>query len=284
MRKLITFITASITGMAAVVVLLFSISIAALLFSKGHAVISWEFLSTISSEAGASGGILWQIVGSLILIATAAAVALPIAVSLALLHSFFLPADSRSQRFLGFTLQIFNAVPSIIFGILGLLVFTHYLEWGKSWLAGGILLGIMIVPTIAIMVAHRISVIRPALLESAFGLGLNKGQIVRSVVIPQCSPALISGLLLGLARAAGETAPILFVATIFSGATLPHGIKEQPVLALPYHIFILAQDSFDDSSRANLWGAALVLVAIVSFFGLLSIPIRQKLRDAADHA
>lgn len=284
MRKLSSILTVSYAFISAAVVFAAVIAIAGVIISRGHGAISIPFLTTESTEAGASGGIIWQIAGTLLLILTAALVAVPIATSLALLNSFVLKPDGLAHRLLGFTLQVFNAIPSIIFGIIGLMIFVRHFEWGKSWLAGGIVLGIMIVPTIAIMVAHRISAIPRETIEAARGLGLRKGQVMRSVILPQSASSLASGTLLGLARAAGETAPILFIATIFSGATLPTGITEQPVLSLSYHIFILAQDSFQESAKANLWGAALVLVSLVTFLGLLSIPLRNRLHNAADHA
>lgn len=284
MRKLSSILTASLGFISAAIILTAVIAIASVILTRGHTAISIPFLTTESSEAGAAGGILWQIAGTLILILTAALIAIPIATSLALLNSYLLKTDSPAQRLLSFSLQVFNAIPSIIFGIIGLMIFVRHLDWGKSWLAGGIVLGIMIVPTIAIMVAHRISAIPRETLEAARGLGLRKGQVMRSVILPQSASSLASGTLLGLARAAGETAPILFIATIFSGATLPTGITQQPVLSLSYHIFILAQDSFQESAKANLWGAALVLVSLVTLLGLLSIPLRNRLHNAADHA
>ncbi|MGJ8642336.1 MAG: ABC transporter permease subunit [Luteolibacter sp.] len=284
MKKLGSFLTASFGFISATIILVAVTAIAGVIILRGHGAISIPFLTTETTEAGASGGILWQITGTLILILTAAIIAIPIATALALLNSFILKPNSLAQRLLGFTLQVFNAIPSIIFGIIGLMIFVRHLEWGKSWLAGGIVLGIMIAPTIAIMLAHRIYAIPSETIEAARGLGLRKGQVMRSVILPQSASALASGTLLGLARAAGETAPILFIATIFSGATLPTGITEQPVLSLSYHIFILSQDSFQESAKTNLWGAALVLVSIVTFFGLLSIPLRNRLHNAADHA
>lgn len=284
MRKIVSILTAGFGLVSASVVLVAVIAIAGVIIYRGHGAISIPFLTTESTEAGAAGGILWQITGTLILILTAALVAVPIATSLALLNSFILKPHRLAWRLLSFSLQVFNAIPSIIFGIIGLMIFVRHLEWGKSWLAGGIVLGIMIVPTIAIMLAHRISAIPRETIEAARGLGLRKGQVMRSVILPQSASALASGTLLGLARAAGETAPILFIATIFSGATMPTGIAEQPVLSLSYHIFILAQDSFQESAKANLWGTALVLVSIVTILGLFSIPLRNRLHNAADHA
>src|SRR6185503_13993026 len=104
-----------------------------------------------------------------------------------------------------------------------------------------------------------------------------------SVILPQSAGGLITGSLLGLARAAGETAPIMFTATVFAGATLPHGIKESPVLSLPYHIFILAQDSFDQNVAAKLWGSALVLVGLVFLLSLMALPSRLRIHEEAHH-
>ena len=101
-----------------------------------------------------------------------------------------------------------------------------------------------------------------------------------------CYPCLravhLTGSLLALARAAGETAPIMFTATIFAGATLPKGIHESPVLSLPYHIFILAQDSFDPAVGSKLWGAALVLLALVFTLSLIALPSRLKVHEEAN--
>ena len=110
-----------------------------------------------------------------------------------------------------------------------------------------------------------------------------QSQIVWSVILPQCASGLATGSLLGLARAVGETAPIMFTATIFAGAMLPHGIKESPVLTLPYHIFILSQDSFDPAVGAKVWGAALVLLGLVMCLSIAALPARLKIHEEARH-
>jgi phosphate transport system permease protein len=180
-------------------------------------------------------------------------------------------------------LHLLNGVPSILFGILGLIVFVKFLGWGKSWLAGGILLGMMILPTVTIALLEPIESLPDKYTDAAAGLGLNTAQIIWSVIVPQSLNGLMTGSLLGMARAAGETAPIMFTATIFAGATLPHGIKESPVLSLPYHIFILAQDSFDPSMGGKLWGTALVMVGLVFFLSLLALPVRLRIHEEARH-
>ena len=177
-----------------------------------------------------------------------------------------------------------NGVPSILFGILGLIVFVKFLGWGKSWLSGGLLLGLMILPTVTVSLIERIKALPPAYVEAAVGLGLSRSQVVWSIVLPQSVGGLVTGLLLGLARAAGETAPIMFTATVFAGVTLPAGVRESPVLSLPYHIFILAQDSFDPAAAARVWGAAAVLLGVVFLLSAAALPVRLRVHEEARHA
>jgi phosphate transport system permease protein len=164
-----------------------------------------------------------------------------------------------------------------------MMVFVQYLGWGKSWLAGGLLLALMILPTVAVAIVARIEGIPRAQIEAAASLGLRQSQIVRAIHLPRSMGGLITGSLVGLARAAGETAPIMFTATIFAGATLPPGIKESPVLSLPYHIFILAQDSFDPAAGSKLWGTALTLLLVVFSFSMLALIPRLKSSVAKHH-
>lgn len=246
---------------------------------RGVSALSWDFLVRASTEAGAGGGIAYQLAGTLILVATALAVAAPVALALALLATVYLP--ERRARGLRLALYVWNAVPSVLFGIFGLMVFVHALDWGKSWLAGGVVLGMMIVPTVTVAVAERIAAIPRGYLEAATGLGLGRSRVVRAVVLPQSAGGLVSGTLLGLARAAGETAPILFCAAVFTGAGLPEGVRESPVLALPYHVFVLAQDSLAPGTAPRLWAAAFVLVALVFALSLLALPARLKAHEEA---
>ncbi len=245
---------------------------------QGAGGLRWSFLTQAAAQAGAAGGVRDEILGTLILIATALAASAPLAVGLALTQAYYLRGTRAGRRMLG-VFYAANAVPSVVFGIAGFLVFTRWLGWGKSWLAGGLLLGLMILPTVAVSLAERIRGLPPAYRDAAAGLGLRDAQIVRAVILPQSLGGLLSGALLGLARAAGETAPILFAAAVFSGATWPQGIRESPVVALPYHIFVLAQDSFDPAVQDHLWGAAFVLLALVLLLSLVALPARMRLHE-----
>jgi phosphate transport system permease protein len=266
-------------GAAAVLALAVLAGVVGATLARGGSALSWSFLVRASTEAGAGGGIAYQLAGTLILVATALAAAVPLAVALALLATVYLP--ERRARGLRLALYAGNAVPSVLFGIFGLLVFVHGLGWGKSWLAGGVVLGMMIVPTVTVALAERIAAIPRGYLEAAAGLGLGRSRVVRAVVLPQSAGGLVSGTLLGLARAAGETAPILFCAAVFTGAGLPAGVRESPVLALPYHVFVLAQDSLAPGSAERLWAAAFVLVALVFALSLLALPARLRVHQEA---
>ena len=249
---------------------------------RGLPAINWSFFTEQMRLVGAAGGIFYNLIGTLILIATALVVCTPVALGAGLLCGVYWHHSRWRPRFM-VLLYLLNGVPSILFGILGLIVFVKFFGWGKSWLSGGILLGAMILPTVTIALIERIESLPSKYLEAAAGLGLNPSRVIWSVIVPQSLTGLLTGSLLGLARAAGETAPIMFTATIFAGATLPQGIKESPVLSLPYHIFVLAQDSFDPSVGGKLWGTALVMVGMVFLLSLIALPMRLRIHEEAHH-
>lgn len=247
---------------------------------RGGSALSWQFLTEQIRLVGAAGGVFYNIVGTLILAGTALLVSAPLATGVALVHGVYLRSDRARDR-LWLLLSALNGVPSILLGLFGLMVFVKFFGWGKSWLTGGLLLGMLMLPVVAVALIERIQALPRKYLEAAAGLGLRPSQLIWSVILPQCSGGLVTGSLLGLARVAGETAPIMFTATIFAGATLPRGIQESPVLSLPYHIFILSQDSFDPAVGAKVWGAALVLLVLVLGLSLVALPARLKIHEEA---
>ena len=281
-RRLFDLAFRTLAGLCALLACGILATIVGTIVAKGFPAVSWQFLTEQIRLVGADGGIFYNLVGTLILLASALTVSAPLAIGTALVVGFYL-RDERWRRRFQLLLYVLNGVPSLLFGLFGFIVFVKFLGWGKSWLTGGVLLGLMILPTVTVALLERLRAVPARYLEAAAGLGLRPSQIVWSVLWPQSVGGWITGSLLGLARAAGETAPIMFTATIFAGATLPVGIKESPVLSLPYHIFILAQDSFDPSVGPKVWGTAVVLLALVFALSLIALPLRLRLHEEATH-
>ena len=227
--------------------------------------------------AGASGGgVRDQLVGTVLLVSTAGALAAPVGLGLGLVISeYSRPRASRWMRTLTLTL---GGVPSILLGLWGYWLFSAKLGWGKSWLAGAVVLAVMALPVVVITVTAAMDSLPPERREAALAAGLRRDQVVRSVLVPRALPGLVTGLLLGLARAAGETAPILFCATVFAGASpFPGGLEQSPVTALPTHIFNLAQDAADPAALGAAWSAALVLILVAGLLVLAAAPARRRI-------
>ena len=229
----------------------------------------------LDRSAGSSGGgIRDQLAGTLLLVAAAGVLAAPVGFGLGLVVAEY--AGRRTARWLRTLTLTLGGVPSILLGLWGYWLFSTRLGWGKSWLAGAIVLAVLAVPPVVIAVAAALAALPPERRDAALCLGLRRVQLVRSVLMPQALPGLATGLLLGLARAAGETAPLLFTAAVFSGApTVPDGIRDAPVATLPTHIFTLAQDATEPAAQRAAWGAAVVLIVVAGLLLLAAVPARR---------
>jgi len=260
--KSIIWVAASVTIMT----LLFLITT---LIIKGFGAISFDFLFSESQNFGSEGGILYQIIGSLLLTFSAALISFPLALGVAIYKSEYIK-NQHLQTITDTIIFSLNGIPSIIFGIFGLIFFVNILHTGISWFVGGIILAIMILPTIILSAYQAIQSIPVSYRENATALGFNKWQVIRTVLLPRGVNGAFTGLLLGLARAIGETAPIMFIATAFSGVTFPLGLME-PVSSLPTHILALAQQATNPLALQNAWGSSLVLVTLVFIFSVSAL-------------
>lgn len=250
----------------------------AILLTRGSSALNPAFWFSPSAGA-AGGGVRDQILGTLLLLLTTALIALPLGYGAGVLIGAH--ASARTARVLETLTVAIGGTPTILLGLAGYVLFSSAMGWGRSWLAGAIVLVPVVVPVIALTTAGRIRSMPAELTESALALGLSRTQYIRSVVIPYTWPATLTGLLLGLARAAGETAPLIFTATVFFGApALPTGIVNSPVQALPTHIFTLSQDSGAPEAIAQAWGSALVLVLITAVLLSLAVALRNRFEGA----
>jgi phosphate transport system permease protein len=239
------------------------------LIVKGVQAISFDFLFTSSKNFGAEGGILYQITGSILLVMTVIALSSPIAIGVAIYKSEYIKSPTL-QNITDTLIYTLNGIPSIIYGIFGLIFFVNILNTGISWFVGAIILAIMILPTIILSTYQSMNSIPNTFRENANALGLNKWQVITSVLLPRALNGAFTGSLIGLARAIGETAPIMFIATAFSGVTIPESIQE-PISTLPTHILALAQQATNPQALQNAWGASLVLITLVFLLSISAL-------------
>ncbi|MCZ7431135.1 phosphate ABC transporter permease subunit PstC [Streptomyces sp. WMMC1477] len=221
------------------------------------------------------GGVRDQILGTVLFMVVTGAVSLPLGFGAGILIGVY--ASKRAARVLQTLTVAVGGAPTILLGLAGFVLLSNGMGWGRSWLAGVVVLVPVVVPVVALASAARVRGMPADMTESAMTLGLSRAQYIRSVVVPYAWPATVTGLLLGLARAAGETAPLLFTATVFFGADpLPSGVVDSPVQALPTHIFNLSQDSGDPQSVAQAWSSALVLVLITAVLLSVAVMLRNR--------
>lgn len=241
---------------------------------NGLPAINIDFITQSASEFGAAGGIFYQIAGSLLLVIFSAVICLPLALGTAIYKSEYLK-NRKLHKLINTLIYSLNGIPSVIFGIFGLILFVNILGMGISWIVGSIILAMMILPTVTLSTYHSINSIPTVYRESSLALGLTKWQVISKVLLPQGFSGAITGLLIGMARAIGETAPIMFIATAFSGVTFPGSFLE-PVSTLPTHILALAQQATNPDALQNAWGTSLVLVMLVVLFSISALFIRLR--------
>ena len=235
----------------------------------GAPALSWEFIfaSEEGSGFGASRGIFAQLLGSLLLAVGAALVATPFAIGTALYYHLL--ASPTQKHSLNALFNMLQGIPPIVFGLCGLIVFVHMLQWGVSLASGAVILAAVILPMLVLNSVASLERIPVEYTDTARSLGLTYAAVIARVWLPQAWSGILTGLLLGIARALSETAPILFTATVFSGVVWPDSIFA-PVTSLQTHIFYLAQEGSSEQAIQVAWGSAVVLILVVAAFALLA--------------
>ncbi|HUU41717.1 MAG TPA: phosphate ABC transporter permease PstA, partial [Desulfatiglandales bacterium] len=245
-------ISAAINGLALVVIIYF-------LVARGWRAINWTFLTQPPMESMTKGGILPCIVGTVCLSLGAIIVALPVGVASAVyLNEYARPG--RLLRIIRLGINNLAGVPSIVFGLFGLAFFVVWLHFGVSILSGALTLGVMTLPVIIGSTEEALRAVPDTYREASLGLGATKWQTIYRVVLPASLPGILTGAILGIGRAAGETAPIMFTAAVFYTPAMPSSIFDA-IMALPYHIYVLATAGTEiEATRHLQYGTALVLI------------------------
>ncbi|MBU0463067.1 MAG: phosphate ABC transporter permease PstA [Proteobacteria bacterium] len=259
-----------INGAALAVILYF-------ILSRGWRAISWEFLTQAPRDSMTAGGILPCIIGTISLCLVTIFVALPIGVASAIYLNEY-ATQGKLVRIIRLGINNLAGVPSIVFGLFGLAFFCIVLKMGVSVAAGGLTLGIMTLPVIIGASEEALKSVPNTYREASLAMGATKWQTIRKVVLPVAFPGIITGSILGISRAAGETAPIMYTGAVFFTPDLPTSIFDE-VMALPYHIYVLATAGTNiEATRHLQYGTALVLIALVLGMNLFAIILRSKMR------
>lgn len=261
---------AAINGIALLVIIYFMVV-------NGWRAISWEFLTQPPMESMTKGGILPCIVGTFCLSFGAIIAALPIGIASAIyLNEYARPG--KVVRLIRLGINNLAGVPSVVFGLFGLAFFVVILNMGVSIAAGALTLGAMSLPVIIGSTEEALKSVPDTYREASLGLGATKWQTIWRVVLPLALPGILTGAILGISRAAGETAPIMFTGAVFFTPRLPTSIFNE-VMALPYHIYVLATAGTEiEKTRHLQYGTAIVLIALVLGMNLLAIVWRARLR------
>jgi phosphate transport system permease protein len=245
----------------------------------GIAVLSWDFLTLPPSNGMREGGIMPALLGTVFLTFGTAIVAFPLAIATAVYLAEY-ARDNMLTRWLRLAIVNLAGIPSIVYGLFGLGAFVLFLELGTSIIAGSLTLGLMTLPVVISTAEEAIRAVPQEFRTVSLSLGATRWQTIRHQVLPHALPGIITGIILGLGRAAGETAPILFTVAAFYLPELPHSIFDQ-TMALPYHLYVIATQ-VPGMPLSLQYGTALVLLLVVLSLTLVATIIRTNMRRSRE--
>ncbi len=246
------------------------------LIQRGLPEIRWEFLTQMPRMGMRQGGIFPAIVGTFYLVIGTVAIAMPVGIATAIYLSEY-AKETRLKRLIEIAIVNLAGVPSVVYGLFGMGLFVLFLHFGSSILSGALTLAMMSLPVIITSSREALSSVPYSFREASLALGATRWQTVKHAVLPHALPGILTGTVLTIARAAGETAPILFTVAAFYLPKLPHSIFDQ-CMALPYHLYVITTQV--PNVRISLqYGTALVLVGLVLGINLIAVLIRAHIRS-----
>lgn len=244
---------------------------------NGMGTLSWDFLTDYPREGMTKGGIFPAIVGTVFVTMITAVFSIPLGLAAAIYLNEY-AKKGRLTRIIRMTIRNLAGVPSIVYGLFGVALFVHGLDFGTSVLSAGLTLGLLTLPWIITSSEEALKTVSNSYREGALALGATKWESIRTNVLPYAFPGILTGAILGLSRAAGETAPILFTGAAFYLPDIPKSVYDQ-FMALQYHIYILStQHHSPELAKPIAYGASLVLIVLVFVMNLLAIVLRYRFR------
>lgn len=266
-----------ILAVSAFVVMAPVIAVIIYLIVKGISAISWSFLTEMPRDGMRAGGIKPALLGTLYLMAGTIIFAVPIGIMAAIYLNEYAGKNSLT-RLIRLAIVNLAGVPSIVYGLFGLgffILFLHVSE-GRSILAGALTLGLMTLPVIITSTEEALIAVPNSFRDGSLALGATKWSTIWRIVLPNSAAGIITGVILGVGRAAGETAPIMFTAAAYYTMRLP-GSPLDECMALPYQLYVLAAEGFDIPARMQ-WGTAVTLLLIILSMNLVATLIRSRFR------
>ncbi|MGD0918763.1 MAG: phosphate ABC transporter permease PstA [Thermodesulfobacteriota bacterium] len=245
---------------------------------KGVGVLSWGFLTQPPRMGMTEGGIFPAIMGTLMVSIITVIFAVPLGMFTAIyLNEYAQPG--KITRLIRLAIRNLSGVPSIVYGLFGVVLFVQMFRFGTSVLSAGLTLGLLTLPWTITACEEALKTVPKSYREGALALGATKWHAIRTNVLPYAIPGMMTGVILGLSRAAGETAPILFTGAAFFLPHLPKSLFDQ-FMALPYHLYILAtQHHAIEKVRPIAYGTALVLLGLILLLNLSAIWVRYRYRQ-----
>lgn len=247
------------------------------IFSKGFSALSLEFIYKYPSDGMTKGGILPAIVGTVLLTFITTLFAVPFGVACAVyLNEYAKPSPLTNT--IRASIRNLAGIPSIIYGLFGLALFVQALNFGTSILSAGLTLGLLSLPYIITTTEEALKRIPNSMREATLALGATQFETIKDIVLPKALPGILTGVILTLSRAAGETAPILFTGVAFYINGISTSINQE-FMALPYHLYMLStQHNVIEQVRPLAYATAVVLIVLVFLLNVVAFAIRFKHR------
>lgn len=248
-----------------------------LLVIAGYSVIDWQFLTASWQHQDiTSGGIFPAILGSIYLGLGVMAISFPFGVATAVFLTEY-GKHSRSRRLIQLAIRNLAGVPSVVYGLFGLAVFVHLMNMGMSLIAATLTLSVMTLPWVITSSVEALEAVPQQFRDSSLALGATKWQTIRRIVLPAAIPGCLTGGVIGMARALGETAPIILVGATFFLTHLPSSLFDK-YMALPYHVFILSTQHASPHAQEYAAGSALILMLITFLLSIGTVILRYRFR------
>ncbi len=274
-RQQVQKIAVGVITTTAVLVVVPIVLVIAYIVAQGAGAITWEFLTTPPSEGMTEGGIMPAILGTVILTFGTAVACIPLGICAAVYLAEY-ARDNWLTRLVRLAIVNLAGIPSIVYGLFGLGAFVLFLNFGTSILAGSLTLGIMTLPVVISTAEEAILAVPQRFRVVSLSLGATRLQTIWHQVLPQALPGILTGVILGLSRAAGETAPLLFTVAAFYLPKLPQSIFDQ-TMALPYHLYVISTQ-VPNMPLLKQYGTALVLLLLVLSMTLVASLFRTRMR------